>query len=220
MVLVTTDVDSSRPMRIARRTAARKNGWLNGLGRLIRYRLHVPMKRSPKPPEHVARGVMVGTVWACTPLFGLHMAGSLLTWLAARKIFRWDFSLINALAWTWTTNVFTVLPCYYLFYLTGQAMLGRFTKGDEAGQGFDTIAAQITAQNNTAWDAIRYWFESLVSNVGLPLAVGWIPWAILFGWLAYRLSHGFVVEHRRRKEQRKAAKRAQRAARQQVSQAG
>ena len=193
---------------------------MNGLARMIRYRLHIPMKRSPQSPEHVARGVMVGCVWACTPIFGLHMAGSFLTWVIGRKIFKWDFSLVNALAWTWTTNVFTVIPCYYLFYLTGQAMLGRFTKGDEAGQGFDTIAAQITAENTSMWDAIQLWFESLVSTVGLPLAVGWIPWSIFIGWMAYRLSHGFVVEHRKRKAKRKEKRRAVKQARKQAVESG
>jgi uncharacterized protein (DUF2062 family) len=208
MTGVTMELDSSEAMRSVQRAKERKNGWVNGLIRLIRYRLHIPMKRSPQPVHHVARGVMVGCVWACTPLFGLHMAGSFLTWLVGSRLFRWDFSLINALAWTWTTNVFTVVPAYYVFYLTGQAMLGRFTKGQEAGQGFDAIAAQITSENAGAWDAIVIWFESLVSNVGLPLAVGWIPWGILFGWLAYRLSYRCVTRHRERKARRKAEKRA------------
>ncbi|GAB4240568.1 MAG: hypothetical protein Kow0032_28280 [Methyloligellaceae bacterium] len=187
----------SRPRPVS--GAARKDGWLTQLHRLIRYRLAIPIKRSRHSPEHTARGVMVGCVWACTPLFGLHMTGALLTWIVARKLFRWDFSLVNALAWTWTTNVFTVIPCYYLFYLTGQAMLGRFTKGDEAGEGFEAIAAQITGEHPGVWDTIRLWFESLVSNVGMPLAVGWIPWGILAGWLAYRLSYSFVVRYQARR---------------------
>ncbi len=185
-----------------------RNGWFSGLARIARYRLQIPIMRSRKTPEHVARGVMVGTVWACTPFFGLHMTGAFLTWLVSRRLFNWDFSLINALAWTWTTNVFTVIPAYYLFFLTGQAMLGRFTTGQEAGEGFDTIASQmLAAEEASFWDAVVIWFESLISNIGLPLAVGWIPWGILCGWLAYRLSHGFVVSHRNHRARRKQKKR-------------
>ena len=187
----------------------RRSSWLNSLTRLARYRLQIPIMRSRNRPEHIARGVMVGTVWACTPFFGLHMAGAFLTWLASRKLFKWDFSLVNALAWTWTTNVFTVIPAYYLFFLTGQAMLGRFAIGQEAGEGFNAIASQmLAAEEAGVWDAIVIWFESLISNIGLPLAVGWIPWGILCGWLAYRLSHGFVISHRDRRARRRTKRRS------------
>lgn len=186
----------------------RRDSWFNNLVRLARYRLQIPIMRSRNRPEYIARGVMIGTVWACTPLFGLQMAGAFLTWIASRKIFNWDFSLVNALAWTWATNVLTVVPAYYLFFLTGQAMLGRFAIGQEAGEGFNAIASQmLAAEEASVRDAIVIWFESLISNIGLPLAVGWIPWGILCGWLAYRLSLGFIISHRGRQARRKAKRR-------------
>ena len=209
--MVTTEFPLSKT-RVARPRARNgKDGWLNGLARMIRYRLQIPLKRSRHTPEQTAGGVMVGTVWACTPFFGLHMAGAFLTWLISNKVFGKDFSLIPALAWTWTTNVFTVIPAYYLFYLTGQLMLGRIKTGDEAGQGFDVFTNQImTAEDHSFWYTVEHWFTSLVSNVGLPLAVGWIPWGILCGWIAYRLSLSCVLEHRKRKARRKKEKRERR----------
>jgi uncharacterized protein (DUF2062 family) len=211
----TGDMARQRPAPQAKAASGRQRaGWLTGLERLIRYRLHVPLKRSRQTPAIIARGVMVGTVWACTPLFGLHMLGAFLTWVAARKLFGWDFSLIIALAWTWVTNVFTVLPAYYLFYLTGQVMLGRLAEGAEAGQGFAAIAAQMkAAEEQSLWEALSLWISSLVSNVGLPLSVGWIPWSVLFGWIAYRLTHGFVVQHRKRRARRQAQAQTQNPAR-------
>jgi uncharacterized protein (DUF2062 family) len=206
MVGVVADIPDSAAIRKPGHQKNRKNGWLNGIVRLIRYRLHVPMRRSRHHPELIARGVMVGTVWACTPVFGLHMAGSFLTWLISNKFFRWDFSLVNALAWTWTTNVFTVIPCYYLFYLTGQAMLGRFYQGESAGEGFDAIAAHVMAEDIGFWNAVYSWFHDLVTNVGAPLAVGWIPWSILAGWVAYRLSLKVVLVHRERRARKQLAK--------------
>lgn len=186
---------------------------------MIRYRLHVPMKRSRHSPEHTARGVMVGTVWAMTPVFGMQMAGVLGTWLAARKLFRWDFSLINGLAWTWTTNVFTVIPAYYVFYLTGQIMLGRFD--DLSGyQSFRAMAAGFSAGDGSFWNAASHWFSSLMSGVGLPLTVGWVPWGIGLGWVAYRLSHGFVVRHREMVARRKAERATNRGSAQQAQSVG
>ncbi|MGY8991135.1 MAG: DUF2062 domain-containing protein, partial [Rhodospirillales bacterium] len=102
------------------------NSWINGLNRLIRYRLLIPLKRSAHSPEYTARGVMVGMVWAMTPTVGIQMGLVFGTWLFTRKFFKWDFSLINGMAWTWTTNVFTLIPIYYTFYITGQLMMGRF----------------------------------------------------------------------------------------------
>ncbi len=95
------------------------------LGRMVRYRLVIPLKRSMHAPEYTARGVMVGLVWAMTPTVGIQMLAVLLTWLIARKLFKWDFSVFIGMAWTWSTNFVTAGPVYYLFYLTGQLMLGR-----------------------------------------------------------------------------------------------
>ncbi|MGI9386396.1 MAG: DUF2062 domain-containing protein [Methyloligellaceae bacterium] len=211
MTFVTTEVPHSGAVRVAGRTnpraKTREKGWLETLVRVVRYRLHIPMKRSRHAPEHVARGVMIGTVWACTPVFGLHMAGAFLTWLAARKLFGWNFSLVNALAWTWTTNVFTVLPCYYVFYRTGQFMLGTVYGDAESHARFDSLTAQTSAEQTGFWDSTFVWFESLASGVGLPLAVGWIPWSIAAGWLAYRFSFSFVQRYRMRRARVKAERR-------------
>ena len=111
-------------LRAVRRS--RRTRW-ERFKRLLRYRLIVPLKRSHHhAPEYTARGVLVGLAWALTPTIGIQMGLSLVTWIVARRLFRWDFNLIVACAWTWTTNVVTMLPCYYVFYVTGQLMLGHF----------------------------------------------------------------------------------------------
>ncbi|MDH3579524.1 MAG: DUF2062 domain-containing protein [Hyphomicrobiales bacterium] len=211
MAFVTTEIPHSGAVRAAGRTNSRaktrEKGWFETLVRVVRYRLHIPMKRSRHAPEHVARGVMIGTVWACTPVFGLHMAGAFLTWLAARKLFGWNFSLVNALAWTWTTNVFTVLPCYYVFFRTGQFMLGTVYGDAESHTRFDSLTAQTGAAQAGFLDSTVVWFESLASGIGMPLAVGWIPWSIAAGWLAYRFSLGFVQRYRMRRARVKAGRR-------------
>ena len=163
----------------------RKYGWFERLERLIRYRLHIPLKRSVHSLAHTARGVMIGVIWALTPLFGVQMIGVFGTWIAARKLLKWDFSLLNGMAWTWTTNVFTVIPAYYVSYLTGQVMLGRFNHLS----GYDNFTNILKLLEEGDWQA-------MASDIGLPLAIGWIPWAILSGWVAYILSYKFVVRYR------------------------
>ncbi|MDS4071718.1 MAG: DUF2062 domain-containing protein, partial [Defluviicoccus sp.] len=102
----------------------RKNiGAWRRLGRLIHLRLIVPLKRSRHSPEFTARGTAIGLFWAFTPLVGIQMHLVFLTWLCMRPT-RWRFNLLVGVAWTWVTNVLTMWPCYYVFYVTGRLMLG------------------------------------------------------------------------------------------------
>ena len=110
-----------------RLTLRRPTGLWGRFYRLVRFRLIVPMMRSHHTPEFSARAALVGLGWAFTPSVGFQMPVVLGTWLIARRVFKWDFSLLQSLAWTWTTNAFTALPCYYIFFLTGQVMLGRWS---------------------------------------------------------------------------------------------
>lgn len=179
----------------------RRDGWISRTKRMIRYRLHIPMIRSPHSPEFTARGVMIGTIWALIPIFGLQMAAVLLTWLVLEKWLKWEFSLVNGLAWTWTTNIVTIIPTYYVFYVTGQFMLGRFddiSGYDSFRQLFDT--ADIA--DASFWDKLMSWMHTLISGWGLPILVGSIPWTILGGWLAYAVSLRFMREYQRRRAER------------------
>ncbi|HFQ15787.1 MAG TPA: DUF2062 domain-containing protein [Rhodobacteraceae bacterium] len=177
----------------------RKFNWYERLWRIIRYRLVIPQKRSRHAPEHIARGVMVGTVWAMTPTIGLQMMLVFITWVITRKLFKWDFSLINGLAWTWTTNVFTMLPVYFVFYITGQIMLGHF---DDLAGYHQFLRLWEGGFHDSAgfWQSLVIWFDNLIIGWGVPLVIGSIPWAIVCGWAAYRLSYNFIIRHRERRQ--------------------
>ena len=163
--------------------------------RLIRLRLFIPMMRGAHRPEFTARGVATGVFWAMTPTFGIQMGLVFAHWVAARRLFSWDFSLINGLAWTWITNAFTILPAYYLFYITGQLMLGE--SGNISGyETFTTgFAAAIDPQAGF-FTQIGQGFMALLTDLGWPLLVGSIPWAILSTIIAYRAALNFVTGYR------------------------
>ena len=157
--------------------------WQN-FKRVCRYRLVIPLLRSPHPPEYKARGVAVGTAWAMTPLVGIQMYLVFMTWLFAKKVFKWNFSLALGLAYTWITNVITMIPIYYGFYVTGQVMMGR------------SIAAYSNLKNTlenafladyTFWEKWGAFFKMLVNDWGVAMAVGCLPWALVFGPLSYYL---------------------------------
>jgi uncharacterized protein (DUF2062 family) len=171
--------------------------------RTSRYRLVIPLMRSRHSPEHSARGAMIGLFWAFTPSVGIQMPLVLLTWIVARRLFRWDFNLVLGLAWTWVTNAFTALPCYYLFYLTGQIMFGHWGRLS----GFDGFMVQwhaAFAPEESVYEQIRSLGQMLLMDWGIAMLVGSLPWGILFGALGYRYSLRFIRAHRHARAERMA----------------
>jgi uncharacterized protein (DUF2062 family) len=177
------------------RRLRRPSGLWHRLQRAVRYRLLVPMQRSRHSAEHTARGVMMGLIVACLPVPAGQMAMAFLVWVIARRVFRWDFSVIQGVAWTWVTNVFTSPPIYYGFFVTGQIMLGRW---DDVG-GYEsfvgTLTAVISGQGGFL-ETLRAVGRVAVLEWGLAMWVGAVPWAALFAWLGYRLALRFVVAYR------------------------
>lgn len=156
------------------------------------------MMRGDHMPEFTARGVAVGTFWAMTPTFGVQMALVFGHWLAARRLFSWNFSLVNGLAWTWITNAFTLLPAYYLFFVTGQILLGHTGAisgyaafGESLNQAIDPAAGFFTQ--------MAQGFTALLTDLGWPILVGSIPWALTSALFAYWASLRFVKRHRERR---------------------
>lgn len=163
---------------------ARSFSMFQKLGRLIKYRLLIPLVRSQHPPEYKARGVAVGMAWAMTPLVGIQMWLVLMTWAFLRKVFKWHFSLPLALAYTWVSNVFTLVPIYYGFYVTGQIMRGN---GAHI-QGYKNLKQIIETTFLSDYDFYQKWalfFKLLLKDWGVSMAIGCIPWAIVFGIGSY-----------------------------------
>lgn len=196
---------NSAPQRNTTRPPSngRSAGFWQRMSRLLRFRLTIPMMRSRHSPEHAARGTMVGLVWAFTPSVGIQMPLVFVTWVVARKLFKWDFSLFLGLAWTWVTNAFTLLPIYYLFYLTGQLMLGRWD--DLSGyDGFAGLWTGAFSGELSLWQEIVIMSKVLILDWGLAMWVGSLPWAAATGFLGYRYSLKFVRAYRHARAERMA----------------
>lgn len=180
---------------------------LTSLARTIRYRLIIPLFRSPHPPEYTARGIAVGVFWGFTPLVGVQSFIVASVWLLARRL-RWEFSLLQGLAWTFVSNVFTMLPLYYVFYLTGMLLLGD--AHEAAGYG-----AFLALWRHAAEDGPEpHLFRQVVSSfrvLGVPALIGCLPWAIGCAWLAYEWSYRIAARRQRKRlaRERQAAARAQ-----------
>jgi uncharacterized protein (DUF2062 family) len=209
------DGTEAAPPDARRVRADRSFGWWRQGTRLARYRLVIPVLRSRHAPEHTARGVMVGLMWAMTPLVGIQMMLVLATWFVASRLFSWNFSLMLGLAWTWVTNAVTILPFYYAYYVTGQVMLGHW---DDL-TGFETFAALWTGTFTADigfWDALTAYAVEVVAGWGLPLVVGSLPWVVVSGaggyWVSLRISRRRQAVRAARKaeaERRRAARDAE-----------
>ena len=175
--------------------------------RVCEYRLLIPLKRSVHSPKHIARAVLVGLAWGLTPTVGIQMIFCFLTWLIARHLFRWDFSLIVALAWTWTTNVITLLPAYYLFFITGQFLLGRFDNLSGYNEFLSLWNENVIDEGTMGYlEWVWAYTVFLIKGWGLPLAIGCIPWSILGAWGGYVWCLRFIVKYREARRSRDVQK--------------
>lgn len=191
-------MSSSKFESEGRTAPPRRAGVLASAARAVRYRLIVPLFRSPHPPEYTARGVALGMFWGLTPLVGLQsfLIGGI--WLAARRL-GWEFSLLQGLAWTWVSNVFTMLPLYYLFYLTGMVLLGD--AHEAAGYRAFLALWQRAAEGEPERRLITQVLSS-VRVLGIPAAIGCLPWAVGGAWVSYAWSYRLVERRQRRRAAR------------------
>ncbi len=167
-------------------------------------RLVAPIVRGSHSPEYSARGVLFGMLVALTPTVGVQMPIVFVIWFVIRKLRpRWEFNLLVALAWTWVTNVVTVPPIYYIFYLTGRLMLGH----SGPAQGYDSFSAMLeqTLATNAGWlETLWVYTVGLFERFGVPMFIGCVPWALLGSWVCYRWSLRFVMRVRASRARRRA----------------
>lgn len=182
----------------------RQFSFIQRLSRLVHFKLIVPLKRSPHPPEYTARAVMVGLFWAFTPLIGIQMYLVLMTWLVARRFQRLDFSLLIGAAWTWVTNIFTMWPTYYLFYLTGKLLTGELQGARGYGHFVDkwrVLLAEHEGVIETLYASIAF----IAHDQGVPMLIGCVPWAIGTAWAGYWCTLRYVHRRRRARSARRHA---------------
>ncbi|MBO4643580.1 MAG: DUF2062 domain-containing protein [Alphaproteobacteria bacterium] len=162
---------------------------------LIYVKLVVPMIRSKNPPEITARGAMIGMAWAMTPLVGIQMYLVFMTWLFTKKFFKWDFNLPVGLAWTWVTNILTMPPIYYIFYVTGKIMMGEFAERTTYAKFYDLIKTVLNESGVV--EALKAMCAVLIKDWGFAMMVGSLPWIVIGGWGAYKWTLWYVRRRQR-----------------------
>lgn len=172
----------------SRRTRSR----LQRLRRLIRYKLIIPIFRSPHPPEYTARGVANGVFWGVTPFMGLQTLFMLGTWAILKRVFGKDSSVVQALIWAWVNNPITMVPMYYVFYVCGLWLMG--TSGSLGGYSSFVALWDDSAQAPGLFARIAL----LARQIGVAVTVGCIPFAIILSWIGYSWALAATRARRRR----------------------
>ncbi len=158
----------------------RKKSFWKKIKEVSHKQLVVPLLNGMSDPIFSARGVMVGLAWAMTPLVGVQMTTVTITW-AICKFFKYKFSLPIALAWTWVTNVFTMLPIYYVFYLTGKIMMGQWSNIDGFSKFSDLFKSVFMSSDISFWQSL----VELTKDWAFAMFIGCIPYVILGGFGGY-----------------------------------
>jgi len=174
--------------------------------RLLRYRLVVPILRTRHEPEYTARGVLVGVAIGLTPTVGVQMPIVLGIWGIVKGITpRWNFSLIAALAWVWLSNVFTIVPLYFGFLVTGRLLMGDF----DTVPGYEAFSRELMAALEVKADGMNgFWAQTrnLFELYGLPMLIGCVPWMVIGGWASYSWTDAYLYRRRRRAEEKRRAR--------------
>lgn len=184
---------------------AKRHSWFENIKRLIKKQLVVPILRSPHPPEHTALGVAIGTMWAMTPLVGIQMWLVSMTWFFYKKVLKKSFSLPLGLAFTWLTNVFTMIPMYYVFYVTGQMIMGHW----DSISGYSHLHTILHETFMSDLGFVEEWllfFKLLLEDWGLAMIIGCLPWMVIGYWLGNKLTLQFLKDYHILREKRRLAK--------------
>ncbi|WP_020590344.1 DUF2062 domain-containing protein [Kiloniella laminariae] len=172
-----------------------------GMLRLLYFRLVIPVLRSVDQPEIVARGVMMGLALGMTPTVGVQLYMVFVVWWVCRYVLHWQFSLIIAMAWSWLSNPLTMLPLYYLYYVTGRLLLLDFDPEQDFESFSRTIGQHLTFESGL-WGTVVEVFHFMLEKAGTSILVGFLPYSIGLGligyWVSFKLATRYAEARKKR----------------------
>lgn len=156
------------------------NNWRQYLDK----KLFKPMMRRHKNPSYLARSTAIGMSLAFSPFPGQIPVVSAL-WLLFRK-FKWRFSLMIAIAWTFISNMFTNLPLFYLYYKTGDLVLDK-----KGGLSYQELS-------NVFDDGMLGGIKYMIGELGHSIIIGSLLFMVVFGVVGYALGHSLALYNNRK----------------------
>jgi uncharacterized protein (DUF2062 family) len=158
-----------------------------------------PVLESVSPIEEASLGMAIGMFVGLTPTVGIQMWIVFMIWMVFRFIFRLKFDLIIGTAVVWISNPFTMAFMYYGFLVSGYSFFS-FLGVNEIEMGFDAFNQRFSMILATNSDStINLLVECLkffVFDLGYPMLMGSLFYAIPFSVLSYVLTRKFLREYR------------------------
>ncbi|MDR2098611.1 MAG: DUF2062 domain-containing protein [Rickettsiales bacterium] len=161
--------------------------------RIFRYIVRSFKDKENRNPAYLGRSFAVGFfsgMWVLWGQTGIAIA----IWFLAGRTRRFRFNVVLACLTTLITNPLTTPAWFYLYYLTGQAMLGG--KAIE----FANFAQQLKPLLETLdLDSIVNSIKLLAKGIGRPIMIGSIPWYPIIGAIGYYIGARVSVHLRRKR---------------------
>jgi len=154
----------------------------------VRARLIAPFLIRDVPVHELAWGSAIGILTALLPLFGVQLYTALGLWMAARWAFGRTFNLPVCFAVSWVMNPLTVVPIYYAYYVTGDAVWDALTVPTPDwtfGQFEDVFVAAIAPRSGVWWERFFGGMAVLLDYFGWPIVLGSVLWSIPLSVAAY-----------------------------------
>lgn len=166
--------------------------------KLYKYILKTFKDKKNKSPAYMGRTFCVGFIAGINPFWGQSLICFIL-WSIIDRVFKLRFNLIIACLLTFISNPLTTPIMFYIFYITGQLMLG------EASIPFATFVNEIKALliEDFSADHLIETLTLLLKGIGKPILIGNIPWTVIVGIFGYYLGYRISIRLRKQRNKKK-----------------
>lgn len=158
-----------------------------------------PLVLSVSPINEAALGMGIGMFVGLTPTVGIQMWLVFMIWLFFKYVLRIRFDLIIGTAIVWISNPFTMFFLYYAFFRTGLVLFQTFDI-DHVDVGYEYLYTELSAIiNNPEYGFLTTLTQStrfLLVDLGLPMMVGCLIYAVPFSILSYFLTRWLLFRYR------------------------
>ena len=167
--------------------------------RILHRRVVAPLRAGDVPTGQLSRGAGIGLGFALFPIVGqLYLTPVL--WAALRPLLPLRFNLPVAMGMVLIVNPPVKVPLFYLYLLSGEALLSL--AGMTAQTGAHDFKAAWDAAAEGAWigrfSAIGRLLTLALERYALPLGIGGTVWAVLLGLFAWAGTAFYLARARNR----------------------
>ena len=150
------------------------------LKHIMRASVRALFKEEKRPPSYLGLTFAVGFS-AGMFIFYAQSLLCVLIWLILDRWLKIRFNVIIASLLTFISNPLTTPFILYIYYLTGQFMLGDNVISMTAFLSYAKAFLTDTMDGGSLWDG----FKLLIMGIGRPIALGSLPWHIIMAFVGY-----------------------------------